>query len=38
LHAFDEVMTAQDIAGIDDTTFEPIKAVLFDTGEEEDLP
>jgi hypothetical protein len=38
LHAFDEVMTAQDIAGIDDTTFAPIKAVLFDTGEEEDLP
>jgi hypothetical protein len=38
LHAFDEVMTAQDIAGIDDTTFAPIKAVLFDTGEEEGLP
>jgi hypothetical protein len=38
LHAFDEVMTAQDIAGIDDDTFAPIKLVLFDTSEEQDLP
>ena len=29
---------AQDIAGIDDDSFAPIKAVLFDAGEEEDLP
>lgn len=38
LHAFDEVMTAQEIAGIDDDTFAPIKAVLFDAGDEEGLP
>lgn len=38
LHAYDEVMTAQDIAGIDDDTFAPIKAVLFDASDEEDLP
>jgi hypothetical protein len=38
LHAFDEVMTAQDIAGIDDDTFAPIKLVLFDAGEEHELP
>jgi hypothetical protein len=38
LHAFDEVMTAQDIAGIDDDTFAPIKLVLFDTSEEQELP
>ena len=38
LRAFDEVMIAQDIAEIDDDTFEPIKRVLFETGEEEDLP
>jgi hypothetical protein len=38
LRAFDEVMIAQDIAGIDDDTFAPIKTVLFDNGEEEDLP
>lgn len=36
LRAFDEVMVAQDIAGIDDETFEPIKRVIFDA--EEDLP
>ena len=35
---FDEVMIAQDIAGIDDDTFEPIKTVLFGAGDEEDLP
>ena len=29
---------AQDIAGIDDDTFEPIKTVLFGAGDEEDLP
>ena len=38
LQAFDEVMIAQDIAGIHDDSFAPIKAVLFDTGDEERLP
>ncbi len=38
LQAFEEVMIAQDIAGIDDETFAPIKRILFDTGEEEELP
>ena len=38
LQAFEEIVIAQDIAGIDDDTFAPIKTVLFDTGEEEDLP
>ena len=38
LRAFEEIIIAQDIAGIDDDTFSPIKTVLFDTGEEEDLP
>jgi hypothetical protein len=31
-------MTAQEIAGIDDASFAPIKAVLFSSGQEEDLP
>ena len=30
LRAFDEVMVAQDIAGIDDDSFEPIKKVIFE--------
>jgi len=38
LRAFEEIVIAQDIAGIDDDTFDPIKTILFDTGEEEDLP
>jgi len=38
LRAFEEIVIAQDIAGIDDDTFAPIKFILFDTGEEEDLP
>jgi DNA-directed RNA polymerase subunit RPC12/RpoP len=38
LRAFEEIIIAQDIAGIDDDTFAPIKFILFDTGEEEDLP
>lgn len=38
LRAFEEVMIAQDIAGIDDDSFAPIKSVLFDAGEEEHLP
>ena len=38
LRAFEEVMVAQDIAGIDDDAFEPIKSVLFGSGQHEDLP
>jgi hypothetical protein len=38
LRAFDEVMVAQDIAEIDDDSFAPIKSILFDAGEEEELP
>jgi 2-hydroxychromene-2-carboxylate isomerase len=38
LRAFDEVMAAQDIAEIDDDSFEPIKKVIFESGEDEDLP
>ena len=38
LRAFEEVMIAQDIAGIDDDAFAPIKVILFDAGEEEELP
>jgi hypothetical protein len=38
LRAFEEVMIAQDIAGIDDDNFAPVKSILFETGEEEDLP
>jgi hypothetical protein len=38
LRAFDEVMMAQDIADIDDASFAPIKRVLFETIQEEDLP
>jgi len=38
LRAFEEVMVAQDIAGIDDDSFAPIKAVLFGSGQHEDLP
>jgi 2-hydroxychromene-2-carboxylate isomerase len=38
LQAFEEVMTAQDIAGIDDDTFDPIKDVLFGSGPHENLP
>lgn len=38
LRAFEEVMSAQDIAGIDDDAFAPIKAVLFGGGQVEDLP
>jgi len=32
------VMVAQDIAEIDDNNFEPIKKILFETSEEEELP
>ena len=38
LQAFEEVMIAQDIAGIDDDSFAPIKAILFETGDEEGMP
>jgi len=38
LRAFEEVMAAQKIAGINDDAFAPIKAVLFATGQLEDIP
>jgi len=38
LRAFDEVMVAQDIAEISDDNFEPIKNVIFGSGQNEDLP
>jgi len=38
LRAFEEVMIAQEIAGIDDDSFSPIKSILFESGEEEELP
>jgi len=38
LRAFDEVMAAQEIAEIDDDSFEPIKQVIFESGDEDDLP
>jgi hypothetical protein len=38
LRAFEEIVIAQDIAGIDDDTFAPIKSILFEAYEEEELP
>lgn len=38
LRAFDEVMAAQDIAEIDNDSFEPIKKVIFENGQEENIP
>ena len=38
LRAFDEVMAAQDIADLDDDSFEPIKEIIFENSEEEDIP
>ncbi|MEE4161715.1 MAG: hypothetical protein V2I25_04345 [Woeseiaceae bacterium] len=38
LRAFEEVMVAQDIAEIDDETFLPIKSILFESGDEDELP
>ena len=38
LKAFEEVMTAQEIAGIDDDAFDPVKDVLFGSGPHEELP
>ncbi len=35
LQAFEEIVTAQEIAGIDEETFAPVKAVLFDSDESE---
>jgi len=38
LRAFDEVMMAQGIADIDDDSFEPIKKVLFEAGDGNNIP
>ena len=38
LQAFDEVMIARDIAGIEDDAFDPLKSILFDANAGEDLP
>jgi len=38
LQAFDEIMTARDIAGIEDELFDPIRTILFEAESEEDLP
>jgi len=38
MRAFDEVMVAQEIAEIDEESFAPIKQVLFDSDDEDDLP
>jgi hypothetical protein len=38
LRAFEEIVIAQDIAGIDDDSFAPIKSILFEAYEEEELP
>jgi len=38
LRAFDEVKTAQNIAGIDDNSFAPVKTILFDALDNEPLP
>ncbi len=38
MRAFEEAMAAQEIAGIDDDTFAPVKDVLFGGGPEQDLP
>jgi hypothetical protein len=38
LRAFEEMLVAQGIAGIDDESFAPIKVILFDSGQEEHLP
>lgn len=38
LQAFDEVMEARDIAGIEDETFDPIRNILFEAESEEELP
>ncbi|MCH8336703.1 MAG: hypothetical protein IIC61_12535 [Proteobacteria bacterium] len=38
MRAFDHVIAAQELAEIDDNSFHPIKKVLFESGEESDLP
>jgi hypothetical protein len=38
LQAFDEVMVAQEIAAMDDESFAPIKAIIFDAGADDELP
>ena len=38
LRAFEDVMVAQDIAGLDDQAFLPIKTILFESSEEEEMP
>jgi len=38
LRAFEETLVAQKIAGIDDQNFEPVKTILFEAVEEENLP
>ena len=38
LQAFDEVMVARDIAGIEDEVFDPIRNILFEAEDENDLP
>ena len=38
LRAFEEIVIAQDIAGIDDDTFAPVKTVLFDADTDDELP
>ena len=38
MRAFEEAMAAQEIAGIDDDMFAPVKDVLFGSGPEQELP
>jgi hypothetical protein len=38
LQAYDEMIAAQEIADIDENSFEPIKRVLFDTGDGHEIP
>ena len=38
LQAFDEVMAARDIAGIEDDAFDPVRAILFEAENEMELP
>lgn len=38
LRAFDEVLIAQKIAEIDDESFDPVKKILFESGDESRLP
>lgn len=38
LQAYEEVLTARDIAGIDEDSFAPIKSILFESGIEQNMP